>query len=180
MDYNKFRDISCYEEFEIQCDLTGISKLDVLKEIGHQINNYYLFIPNDGIFNWYDLEGNHIENPCMLKELKIKHIPQNITKCIIPDSITSIGNGVFSFCESLESITIPDSIKNIGYYAFYKCNSLKEIIIPNNVTSIGEKAFCYCDSLEEVIFKGKILEEVKQMKNYPFGIDDNSIIKCEI
>ena len=154
MNYNQFKNISCYEEFEIKSSLAGISKIDILKEIGHKIDDYYFFVSNDGIFNWYDLEGNHIENPCMLKELKIKHIPQNITKCIIPDSVTSIGNGVFSFCESLKSITIPDSI-----------------------TSIGEEAFSHCKSLKEVIFKGKILEEVKQMKNYPFGIADESAIK---
>jgi hypothetical protein len=37
----------------------------------------------------------------------------------------------------------------------------------------------FCKSLKEIIFKGKTLEEVKQMENYPFGIKDKSIIKCE-
>jgi hypothetical protein len=37
-----------------------------------------------------------------------------------------------------------------------------------------------CDALKEVIFKGKTLDEVKRMENYPFGIEDTSIIKCEI
>ena len=70
MKYNQFRDISCYEEFEIQCDLRGISKIDILKEIGHQIDNCYFFVSEDGIFNWYDLEGNHVEDPGVLKILK--------------------------------------------------------------------------------------------------------------
>ena len=48
---NQFSNISCYEEFEIQCALAGISKVDVLKEIGYQIDNYYFFISEDGIFN---------------------------------------------------------------------------------------------------------------------------------
>ena len=43
MNYNQFFNLSCYEEFEIQCTLTGISKVDILKEIGHQIKNYYSF-----------------------------------------------------------------------------------------------------------------------------------------
>jgi hypothetical protein len=42
---------------------------------------------------------------------------------------------------------------------------------------IGKDAFYYCESLKEVVFKGKTLEEVKQMNNYPFGIKDESIIK---
>ena len=223
MNYNQFRNISCYEEFEIKSALTGISKIDVLKGIGNKINDYYFFISNDGIFNWFDLEGNHTENPGILKTIKEKYIPKNITKCIIPDSVTYISDYAFYYCDSLKEITIPnsvtnigidvfynckllkeitipDSVKNIKYNSFFYCYSLKEIIIPDGVTSvgdnafsfceslksitipdsitsIGEEAFSHCKSLKEVIFKGKILEEVKQMKNYPFGIADESAIK---
>ena len=154
---NQFSNLSCYEEFEIQCALAGISKIDALKEIGHKVGNYYFFISNDGIFNWFDLNGNHVENPDVLTELREKHIPKNIIKCIIPNSVTSIGEETFSCCDSLTSITIPNSVTNIGIETFDGCNSLKE-----------------------VIFKGKTLAEVKQMKNYPFGIKNESIIKCEL
>ena len=157
MKYNQFSSLSCYEEFEIQCDLRGISKIIILKKFGDKIDNYYFFISNDGIFNWFDLEGNHIEDPGVLKEIKEKYIPKNIVKCIIPDSVTYIYSFSFFCCESLKSITIPDSVK-----------------------SVGDSAFCYCKSLKQVIFKGKTLDEVKQMKNYPFRIEDESIIKCEI
>ena len=157
MNYNQFSNLSCYEEFEIQSALTGVSKIDVLKEIGHKIDNYYFFISDDGIFNWYDLDGNHVENPGILKELKGEHIPRNIIKCIIPDSVISIGAEAFSWDTSLTSITIPDSVTSIGAYAFHNCISLKE-----------------------VIFKGKTLDEVKQLKDYLWDIHDESIIKCEI
>ena len=185
MKSNQFRDISCYEEFEIQCDLRGISKIDVLKEIGYKIYNYYFFVSNDGIFNWFDLEGNHVEYPGVLKEIKEKYIPKNITKCVIldnakcigysafqeckslssitiPDSVTSISGYSFAYCNSLDSITIPDSVKSVGSYAFYNCESLDSITIPNNVRNIGYNTFFYCESLEEVIFKGKTLDEVKK------------------
>ena len=149
--------LSCYEEFEIQCDLAGISKVDVLKAIGHRIDNYYFFISKDGIFNWYDLKGNHAENPGILKTIVCDYIPFAITKCVIPNSVIRIGEWAFSFYNSFISITIPDSVARIEYDTFLKCKLLKE-----------------------VIFKGKTLEEVKRMKNYPFGIVDESIIKCEI
>jgi hypothetical protein len=204
----------------------GISKIDVLNKIGHQIDNYYFFISNDGIFNWFDLEGNHIEDSGVLKELRRQYIPDNIVKCIIPDSVTSISENTFFDCKSLKEITIPNSITSIDRFAFYNCTSLTSITIPNNVISIGICAFCYCtsltsitisdsitgigedafwncsslkeitipnsityigsrafsfcESLKEVIFNGKTLNEVKLMKNYPFGIKDESIIKCEI
>ena len=51
MNYNQFYNLSCYEEFEILCALMSISKIGVLKEIGHQVNDYYFFVSNDGIFN---------------------------------------------------------------------------------------------------------------------------------
>ena len=51
MCYNQFKDLSCCEEFEVQCTLAGISKIDALKRIGHQINDYYFFISKDGFFS---------------------------------------------------------------------------------------------------------------------------------
>ena len=95
---------------------------------------------------------------------------KSLSSITIPDSVTSISGYSFAYCKSLESITIPDSVKSIGNGAFYSCKSLKEIIIPNSVESIGRDAFSFCDSLKEVNFKGKTSEEVKQMRNYPFGI----------
>ena len=175
-----FKNLSCYEEFEIQSTLMGISKVDILEEIGYKIDNYYFFISEDGIFNWFDLKGNHIENPDVLKELKEVHIPKNITKCIIPNSIISISINAFSDCDSLTSITIPNSVINIGNSVFWGCESLTSIIIPDSVTSIGDWAFWGCKSLKEVVFKGKTLNEVKQIENYSFGIEDENVIKCEL
>ena len=156
MNYNQFSNLSCYEEFEIQCTLTGISKIDVLKENGHKINDYYFFVSNDGIFNWYDLEGNHIEDPGILKEIKEEYIPKNITKCVIPNSVTSIGYEAFYGCESLKEITIPNNVTSIGNGAFFWCKSLESITIPNSVTSIGHGAFEYCESLKEVIIPNSV------------------------
>ena len=67
--------------------------------------------------------------------------------CIIPNSITSIGDFAFFDCSSLTSIVIPDGVTGIGEYAFFDCSSLTSIVIGNSVTSIGDGAFSNCSSL---------------------------------
>ena len=48
---------------------------------------------------------------------------------IIPDSVTSIGDGAFSWCSSLQYVTIPDSVTSIGNDSFSCCSSLQSIFI---------------------------------------------------
>lgn len=48
-----------------------------------------------------------------------------IKTIVIEDGITSISDGAFSGCTSLESITIPDSVTSIGDNAFTHCALLK-------------------------------------------------------
>ena len=64
---------------------------------------------------------------------------------VIPNSVTSIGDGAFYGCSSLETIEIPNSVTSIGNGAFRDCSSLETIEIPNSVTSIGEYAFADCN-----------------------------------
>ena len=100
----------------------------------------------------------------------------SLTSVTIPDSVTSIGECVFRDCSGLMSVTIPDGVTSIGYRAFYNCRALTSMTIPASVTSIGYEAFYNLNSLT---FKGKTFEEVESIDNYPFGIRDESIIKCE-
>ena len=82
---------------------------------------------------------------------------QNIESYVIPNSVTSIGDGAFSYCSSLHSVFIPDSVTSIGDCAFWDCSSLSKIVIPSSVTSIGDSAFSGCnipDNLRRELFCG--------------------------
>ena len=69
---------------------------------------------------------------------------------VIPNSVTSIGDGAFSYCSALTSIEIPNSVTSIEKYAFLACEALASVEIPNSVTSIGDGAFSYCFALTSV------------------------------
>ncbi|MBR0335999.1 MAG: leucine-rich repeat domain-containing protein [Alistipes sp.] len=65
-----------------------------------------------------------------------------MTSVTIPDSVTSIGLGAFSYCTSLTSVTIPDSVTRIGMSAFVGCSSLKEVYCkPTTPPSGGSSMF---------------------------------------
>jgi hypothetical protein len=69
---------------------------------------------------------------------------------VIPNSVASIGEGVFSGCTGLTSIDIPNSVTSIGSYAFYDCSNLTSVTIGKSVTSIGNYAFKRCLNLTEI------------------------------
>ena len=65
-------------------------------------------------------------------------------------SISSIGDGAFSGCYALTTITLPDSVTSIGDYAFNGCDSLPTITLPDSVTTIGANPFTYCKQLTQI------------------------------
>lgn len=75
---------------------------------------------------------------------------KDLIRVTLPNSLTSIGNSVFSNCSSLVSISIPDSVTSIGSRAFSGCSSLVRISIGSGVMSIGWQAFSGCGSLTDV------------------------------
>ena len=79
-----------------------------------------------------------------------------LTNIIIPNSVTSIGDGAFYGCADLIDIMIPDSVANIGNYAFSGCAGLTNIIIPDGVTSIGQSTFENCSGLTNVIIPDSV------------------------
>ena len=81
---------------------------------------------------------------------------KDTTSYVIPDYVTSIGNGAFWGCESLTSIVVPECVTSIGDYAFVGCESLTDIVLSDRITSIGGSAFSGCKSLKSLVIPDSV------------------------
>ncbi|MDE6001170.1 MAG: leucine-rich repeat domain-containing protein, partial [Clostridia bacterium] len=80
----------------------------------------------------------------------------------IPASVKSIGSMAFSGCKKLHTVTFEnDSLTQLGDRIFSGCTALESITLPENVTVIGPSTFSGCTSLHEVIFNEK-LEQINR------------------
>lgn len=73
-----------------------------------------------------------------------------ITSVTIPEGVTSIGEEAFQGCISLVSVNFPKSLTSIDGSAFKNCESLSSVTLPEGLTTIGSYAFCRCESLSSV------------------------------
>ena len=144
-------------ELKILFDLNPESKSKTLDKYAKKFYHGYFFVDSeDG--QCYLFDDNREE-----KDVSLVH---KINKDMI--------------LEDIEKIVIPNNVISIKDWAFYNCSKLTSVMIGNSVTSIGVWAFFYCNNLKSLIFKGKTINQVKSMKNYPFSIKNESVIKVEL
>ena len=87
---------------------------------------------------------------------------------VIPNGVTSIGEGAFLGCSDLTSVTIPNSVTSIYSDAFADCSGLTSVSIPSSVTYIGVCAFgtlAFSYSLTSVT---SLATTPPEMKDYAF------------
>lgn len=79
-----------------------------------------------------------------------------ITEITIPDTVSRIGDFVFSTCKKLVNVKLSKSLKELPLRTFAMCESLLSIEIPSGVEKIGERCFEDTPSLKIVRFRGKV------------------------
>ena len=119
-----------------------------------------------GAFAWSGIEsitvaeGNvnfRVENSALIDRgtnALLAVAPAITGEYVIPDGVTSIGDGACQGCTALTSVTIPAGVTSIGDGAFYDCSALTSVTFPTSVTSIGKSAFEYCGKLTDVYYGG--------------------------
>ncbi len=96
-----------------------------------------------------------------MKDYSWNEVPSwgtSITKVVIEDGVTSIGDCAFKDCRTLTSITIGTGVTEIGYEAFKGCTSLTSVTIPDSVTKISDNAFSGCTSLTSITIPDSVTE----------------------
>ena len=61
-----------------------------------------------------------------------------VTNIVVPEGVEILYDGVFSFLDSVQTVTLPNSLKQIQNCVFWGCSNLSSITIPINVESIGQ------------------------------------------
>ena len=67
------------------------------------------------------------------------------------DDWADSSQGIFSFCEAMQSASLGEGITRVPDAMFYGCNGLLECSLPSTLESIGNDSFSECRNLELVV-----------------------------
>lgn len=79
-----------------------------------------------------------------------EHAHPRFKEIKIPDSVETIGNAAFRYCQDLERITLPSALQKLSNSTFHGCTALSEVTFPASLKTIEKGAFIGCRKLSEV------------------------------
>lgn len=102
-----------------------------------------------GAFGFYGTNMDEVTLPEGIEIETAGFRGSGIERLTIPANI-KLGDGVFSSCLFLNTLTISDGVKNIPEATFAACGSLRKINFPASVEYIGPRVLLNCPSLQEI------------------------------
>ena len=88
------------------------------------------------------------------------------------NTVTSLGNSVFTLCSALKNVIIPSSVTSIGTSCFSNALSLNGLILPTSIASIGASAFFSNDYMS--------LRVIYILATTPPSLNSSSLFKSDI
>lgn len=103
---------------------------------------------------FYNSDIAEIRIPATVKEIPnwCFTLCENLERIYLHDGITSIGEGAFSSCPSLDHITIPKGVTVLSKDLFASCHGLREVYLHDGITAMKEDVFYCCTSLTYCTF----------------------------
>jgi hypothetical protein len=74
-----------------------------------------------------------------------------LTDIILPNGLTSIGEGAFKNSSNLRNVNIPSTVTSLGAYAFESATSVASVSLPEGLLTIGDGAFAFATSLSQLV-----------------------------
>ena len=97
--------------------------------------------------------GAMYDDPDRLSYCNEAWYPARVNHVSLSTELTHIGSVAFADCANLTHIDIPSSVTSIGDGAF-SWTGLQSVTIPASVTELGEQVFEACDNLHTIIYEG--------------------------
>ena len=98
---------------------------------------------------------------------------------VIYKELTEITSTTIPNKTDIAKLRTGNTVNSISDNVFSNCNNLTDIIINGNNTIIGENAFENCNNISKIKIGDLTLEEISQMPNYPWGIQNFEEIYSE-
>lgn len=74
----------------------------------------------------------------------------SVTIKTVPNGVTSLQTGVFSYCNNITEFIIPSTVTTVNTQAFFNCASLSEVTFGGTPNSINSNAFQNCAALTTI------------------------------